>query len=152
MVIRKTTTELGFTVKLRFTLTQHSRDRNLMNNIKNFLVGVPPRRSSPSALARAGLVKRKGPNLAGGLGCGYIYDNSQNPAVYLDITKYSDVLGIIIPLFNKYTLEGQKRLDFQAFCKVADLMKDKAHLTHEGLSQIQEIQRFINKGRNPSES
>ena len=119
VVIQKGSTKVGFGVRLRFTISQHSRDEPLIRKIRDYL------------------------------GCGYLLDNSKFPAVYIDIAKYSDILNIIIPFFNKYTLHGTKRLDFQDFCKVAELMENKAHLTHEGLKQIEEIQRFMNKGRDP---
>jgi hypothetical protein len=48
------------------------------------------------------------------------------------VRKLSDILKIIIPFFEKYPLRGTKSLDFADFCKVAELMKDKAHLTKEG--------------------
>jgi hypothetical protein len=38
-------------------------------------------------------------------------------------------------------------LDYEDFCKVAELMKNKAHLTQEGLNQILKIKDGMNKGR-----
>jgi hypothetical protein len=43
--------------------------------------------------------------------------------------------------------EGVKRLDFEDFCKVAELMKDKLHLTNEGLEQIRKIKLCNNANR-----
>ena len=39
----------------------------------------------------------------------------------------------IIPFFKKYPIEGVKLKDFHDFCKVADMVKDKKHLTKEGI-------------------
>ena len=40
-----------------------------------------------------------------------------------------------------------KALDFDDFCKVADMMKKKEHLTKEGLQEILKIKERMNKGR-----
>lgn len=65
----------------------------------------------------------------------------------LTIGSLEDIIKIIIPFFTKYPLQGAKRLDFADFCKVAELMKNKAHLTPEGLDQIREIKSGMNSGR-----
>jgi hypothetical protein len=51
----------------------------------------------------------------------------------------------------KYPLQGIKILDYADFCKVAELMQEKAHLTSEGLDQILEIKAGMNTGRNNSQ-
>jgi hypothetical protein len=38
-------------------------------------------------------------------------------------------------------------LDFNDFCKIADFMKNKSHLTSEGLEQIRHIKSGMNRGR-----
>jgi hypothetical protein len=49
--------------------------------------------------------------------------------------------------FQKYPLQGVKSKDFKDFCKVAELMENKAHLTAEGLDQIRQIKAGMNTGR-----
>lgn len=49
------------------------------------------------------------------------------------------MLDKIIPLFEKYPLSGSKASDFADWCKIALLVKNKAHLTSEGLDLICEI-------------
>jgi len=44
-------------------------------------------------------------------------------------------------------LEGIKRVDFEDFVKVARLIKEKAHLTEEGLEQVRGIKNGMNTGR-----
>jgi len=75
-------------------------------------------------------------NLMAQLGCGFIKVNKDKSLVYFVVTKFSDVHDTIIPHFTKHPLQGTKKLDFIDFCKVAELMKLKAHLTVEGLSDI----------------
>jgi hypothetical protein len=53
----------------------------------------------------------------------------------------------IIPFFQKYQIKGAKSYDFEDFCKVAELIKNKAHLTQDGLDQIRKIRAGMNRGR-----
>jgi hypothetical protein len=57
-------------------------------------------------------------------------------AVYLHVTKFSDLTDKIIPIFQKYPILGVKAQDYKDFCEVANIMKEKGHLTIEGLNQI----------------
>ena len=68
-------------------------------------------------------------------------------AVDIRATKYDDIVNKIIPFFKKYPILGVKALDFADFCKVAEMMKDKKHLTAEGLDQIRKIKAGMNTGR-----
>lgn len=79
------------------------------------------------------------------LGCGKFYLNKE--AVYIRVTKYSDIYDKIIPFFKKYPIMGVKAIDFKDFCIVADMMKDKKHLSKQGLDLIQKIQTGMNTGR-----
>lgn len=60
------------------------------------------------------------------------------------VEKFADIDTKIIPFFVKYPIVGQKLLDFQDFCKVAELMKEKAHITNEGLNEIRKIKARMN--------
>jgi hypothetical protein len=51
----------------------------------------------------------------------------------------TDITTKIIPFFSKYPIKGIKSLDFSDFCKVAQKMENKDHLTEEGLNQIRLI-------------
>ena len=79
------------------------------------------------------------------LGCGNIHKHRE-VFDYL-VEKLSDINNKIIPFFNKYQIEGVKSKDFEDFCKAAELMRNKAHLTEEGLSKIREIKSGMNTGR-----
>ena len=54
----------------------------------------------------------------------------------------------IIPFFKKHPIQGVKSEDFKDFCLVAEMMKDKKHLTAEGLEEIKQIKARMNRGRN----
>lgn len=79
------------------------------------------------------------------LGCGKIYKDSK--ATYLVVQRLSDIIKIIIPIFDKYRLEGLKVKDYEDFKKVALLMDKKAHLIKEGLEEIREIKNRMNTKR-----
>jgi hypothetical protein len=111
------TTTTGKSVSLIFKLAQHSRDTLLLDK----------------------LCKQ--------LGCGNLRVDSKEQVCIITVTKLSDILSIIIPLFNEYKLEGSKRLDFEAFSKAADLIKNKVHLTDKGFELIFQIKGGMNKGR-----
>jgi hypothetical protein len=41
-------------------------------------------------------------------------------------------LDKVIPLLKKYPIHGVKAENFENFCEIDELMKNKAHLTEEG--------------------
>ena len=80
------------------------------------------------------------------LNCGYVTKHSDN-VVALIVSKFEDILNKIIPFFKKFRICGVKEQDFQDFCKVAEMMKEKKHLTKDGLEQIKKIKAVMNTGR-----
>ena len=78
--------------------------------------------------------------------CGKIYKKNKKVFNYR-VVKYSDLENKIIPFFLKYKLEGLKYKDFQDFLQIAELMKNKVHLTQKGLEQIRKIKNGMNTGR-----
>lgn len=78
------------------------------------------------------------------LGCGTLSDES-NKYIYLTVSKYSELKDIIIPLLNKYPLQGAKKLDFFLFCDLIKLIENKEHLTDSGVKKIMEIKGKMNK-------
>ena len=69
-------------------------------------------------------------------------------SVNLQITKFSDIVNIIIPFFNQYPILGVKSLDFLDFQKVCDIIKTKEHLNSPlGLKQILKIKSGMNQNR-----
>lgn len=79
------------------------------------------------------------------LNCGNIYKDRE--AFEYRVEKYSDIYDKIIPFFTKYKIQGVKSLDYLDGCKAAELIKNKAHLTEEGLDPIRKIKVGMNKGR-----
>jgi hypothetical protein len=113
----KATTKTGFAVALVFQVTQHSRDVELMSSLVSFF------------------------------GCGrYSLRSNKDSGDFL-VTRFSDITEKIIPFFKNYAIEGAKSYDFADFCKAAEIIKAKGHLTSEGLEQIRLIKPGMNRGR-----
>ena len=79
------------------------------------------------------------------LDCGKIYrlDYSRyqqwRPHVKYKVSNFTDINEKIIPFFTQYPLQAKKRVDFEAFCEAAKLIKVKAYLTPEGVERIQAL-------------
>lgn len=84
-------------------------------------------------------------NLIDYLGCGNVY--VYGTEVEYKISKFNDLSDKLIPVFQKYPIQGVKLLDFFDFVSVIDLMKNKTHLTEEGLDLIRKIKSRMNRGR-----
>ena len=78
------------------------------------------------------------------LGVGEIYKQGGDAYIYKVSSKKD--LAVILDHFDKYPLLTQKRADFILFKRIMELMKNKEHLTKEGLRKIMEIRASINKG------
>ena len=115
VIIAKSNTKIGFKVQLVFSLTQHSRDENLMRSlIEEF-------------------------------NCGNVVQNRET--FDFNVTKFPDLENKIIPFYKNNSILGVKALDFNDFCRVAEMMKEKKHLTIEGLEQIKKIKAGMNNKR-----
>lgn len=78
------------------------------------------------------------------LGCGRL---CRKRDVYeFQVSKFSDIENILA-FFTKYPILGMKAKDLDDFSSVAGLMRNKAHLTEEGLAKIKKIKEGMNKGR-----
>jgi hypothetical protein len=109
--------KFGFQVKLEFSVSQNSRDSELLGSFSSYL------------------------------GCGNVSLSSTANAVNFRVTGIADLTDKILPFFFKYPIEGVKAKDFDDFCKVAELMRSKVHLTSDGLEQIRKIKSGMNRGR-----
>ena len=82
------------------------------------------------------------------LDCGNI--SKHRDSYEIRVIKFKDIETKLIPFFRKYPLIGNKLLDFNDFCKVAEIMMNKGHLNEEGLEQIRKIKSGMNTGRKRS--
>jgi hypothetical protein len=67
--------------------------------------------------------------------------------VNFSVYKFSDNYEKIIPFFRKHNIFGVKSDDFKDWCKAAEIIKAKQHITIKGLNMLISLKSSINKGR-----
>lgn len=108
---------VGKQVVLKFQVTQSVRDINLLKSFNSYLVG------------------------------GKYYQGANRDRGDFRVQKFSDIFSIIIPFFKNYPLHGVKAKDFADFCRVADIIHKKNHLTASGIDEIIRTKSLMNRGR-----
>lgn len=83
-------------------------------------------------------------------GCGNIfvnrrYDNHNENLYRYCVRSFRDLTKIIIPFFKENQLRTAKRLSFEKFTKVIDLMSQREHLSQEGLIKIAQVVQKLNR-------
>jgi hypothetical protein len=81
------------------------------------------------------------------LGCGNIIKYPKRNAIVLKFSNFKYTYYKMIPLFNKHKKIGIKSLDYLYFCKAAELINKKAHLTLKGIKEIIKIKSRMNRSR-----
>jgi Proton-conducting membrane transporter/NADH-Ubiquinone oxidoreductase (complex I), chain 5 N-terminus/LAGLIDADG endonuclease len=82
------------------------------------------------------------------LKCGGLVKPGIDRTVYgVNVAKTKDLLNIIIPFFNEYSLYGAKLLDYKDFWKGMDIIKNKGHLNKEGLTNLKILAYQMNTFR-----
>jgi LAGLIDADG endonuclease len=110
--------KLGYTFQPQFRITQHERDLIVLNRI------------------------------IATMGCGVLVKPTGDRDRYnISVANLKDLVNIVIPIFEKYPLYGTKYLDFIDFCKGIQIIKNKGHLTSEGLNQLKYIAYGMNTYR-----
>lgn len=115
--IRSNRKKTGYWALAGFSLVQHNRDTLLFKLLKEFLGG------------------------------GSIIEEKNKNVVRLRGERLSLMLEVIIPLFNDNPLQSSKLKDYLDFCSACLLIKDKAHLTEEGIVKLKCIKSTMNTKR-----
>lgn len=113
-IFRNRTSKHGFQVMPEFVVTQGQKSISVLEEIKNFF------------------------------GCGSIFvnrrhDNHKENIYRFCVRSLKDIHEKIIPFFKQNQLKTYKRNDFKLFCKVAEMMIHRKHLTLEGLEAIRKL-------------
>ena len=103
-------------VQLRFIITQHVQDRDLMVKIQEFF------------------------------GCGHLMRDTDTKVQYR-MNGMDNLEMKLFPLLDKYPLQTKKHLDAAIFRTIYTMMREKQHLTPEGLSIIKDLKSKMNRGR-----
>jgi hypothetical protein len=111
------TINTGFSVKPRFRITAHKRDIVLLYMVKEYF------------------------------NCGNISKIDVKDCLDYTVSDQNSIFNIIIPFFTKYPLRGTKHLDYLDWLKGLEIIKNKGHLTIEGLSEIKLIKAHSNTER-----
>ena len=110
-------TKTKYQVKLVFQITQHNRDFILMQHLIRYI------------------------------GCGILEKDPRGPYLNLSVYEFSKLYDVIIPFLKKHIVIGSKQKDFNDWCIIADIIKNKQHLTETGLQSIFQIKSGMNKHR-----
>ncbi len=85
------------------------------------------------------------------LGCGAVYFQKEKRRNHAQCYRYTvgshrDIINIIIPFFKTYSLHSaSKQRNFTLFCEIADLVKNKTHLTKRGVKKIRALKALMNQ-------
>jgi NADH:ubiquinone oxidoreductase subunit K len=116
-VLKNLKYKTGLVVQSRMQIKMHERDRPLILEIQKFFGGI-----------------------------GYVSNPNNNSTVEFRVSTIKDIIGILLPHFDKYPLLTKKSYDYILFKKVVLLMESKAHTTFTGLQKIINYKASINKG------
>ena len=67
--------------------------------------------------------------------------------VSLIISNLQDIGNIVIPFFDLYPILGVKKMDYNDFKIIYNIILSKDYLSSEGLAQIQRIRNNMNDKR-----
>lgn len=141
LVIEKSNNKIGKRVRLIFGTCLHIRDKELLIGICNYFNNQKLKITTNinNKLVSPQVVKEK-----------YLYETETTSL--LQIKTNSDIEEIIIPFFDKYPILGVKSLDFADFKKVSLIIKNKEHITFEGMNKIIKIVNGMNLNRKLNDS
>lgn len=76
---------------------------------------------------------------------GTVYFNRS--AYVFRVVNFTELTDKILPLFKDNIIQGIKYFDYLDFLKAVEIVKEKRHLTLEGLEEIQKIKNGMNSRR-----
>ena len=84
------------------------------------------------------------------LGCGTIKPNHRlsltDKTFVFVVRDQSELLGKVVPFFDRYPIRSDKRIQFEKFKRVLLIIRERKHLTREGFAQVVEIASEMNTG------
>jgi hypothetical protein len=73
------------------------------------------------------------------------YDNHKEHLYRYVVRRRSELLGVVIPFFRKYSMQSSKQQDFEKFAQCVEWIEAGRHLTREGLVTIAEVAQTMNR-------
>jgi hypothetical protein len=115
-IVRDNTRSIGYNIQVSFELGLNSKDKDLLEKIRNKF------------------------------GAGNIFHNINDNTYKYKVSKINEINNIIIPHFKRYYLITQKRIDFELFSRIVEIIRNKEHLTTQGLQKIVNLKATLNLG------
>jgi hypothetical protein len=83
-------------------------------------------------------------------GCGRVVenrrsDNHRELLLRFSVKRRAELLESVVPFFEEHPLRTAKRLDFERFAQVLQLMQTRAHLRKDGLARIAALTELMNR-------
>ena len=116
-VVKDDSRNLGYFVLASFELALNVKDRLLLNLLQETMGNA-----------------------------GNIYYNPQDDTYKYRVSNIEGLIKFVIPHFQKYPLLTQKRVDFELFVKIIQIINVKEHLTLKGLQEIINLKAALNLG------
>ena len=116
-ILKNSKYKTGWNVQARVQIKMHERDRPLILAIQNYFGGI-----------------------------GYISKPNKASTVEFRVSTLKDLVGVIIPHFDKYPLISNKSIDYLLFKQIVLLMLNEGHHTLEGIEKIVNIRASLNTG------
>lgn len=117
-----------FRIVLRYFITQRFDNKEVLEGIRDYF--------------KVGYVHLKKQEW------GKEYRRSRRPTYIFEVTKQDHIQNVIVPFFRKYPLQGIKRLSFEKFARIADIVKGRqdTRLLSEGeLKLVWQLKRSMNQ-------
>ena len=111
----------GLRIQMHFHIKMQEKDRQLLEKVKNTI------------------------------GCGAVYFQKEQRANHAQCYRYTvssqaDIFNTIIPFFKQHPLQSySKNYSFHVFCKIAKLVKSKAHFSKAGTNKIRILKSKMNQ-------
>lgn len=109
--------KVGYRAEIGFQITQHSRDQVFMESFSPYF------------------------------NCGRLKKDSRNSVLYFTVSNFTDLIDRIIPFFQEHKILGVKSIDYEDWCKAADIIRAGAHLTTGGINELRRLQEGMNSKR-----
>ena len=113
-IIKDDSRKLGYFVLVSFELALNVKDRLLLDLLQETMGNI-----------------------------GNIYYNPQDDTYKYKVSNIEGLINFVIPHFQKYPLLTQKRVDFELFARIIQIINKKEHLTLKGLQEIINIKSLI---------
>lgn len=112
---RREKMKLGVEVRPSFSVSQHQRNRDVIISLKNFF------------------------------DCGAIRYSKKDQNYKYEVRSIHDLVSKVIPHFDSYPLQTTKARDYQAFCKICQIIHAHKHASVSGMRRVIQLAVTMNE-------